>query len=64
MAANTELRLQLKDSEDRFRNLIEGSIQGILIHRNWTPLFLNRAYATILGYDSPEELMALGSVVA
>ena len=62
MAANTELRIQLKDSEDRFRNLIEGSIQGILIHRNWTPLFLNRAYATILGYDSPEELMALGSV--
>ncbi len=62
MAANTELRLQLKDSEDRFRNLIEGSIQGILIHRNWTPLFLNPAYATILGYDSPEELMALGSV--
>jgi diguanylate cyclase (GGDEF)-like protein/PAS domain S-box-containing protein len=62
MAANTELRIKLKDSEDRFRNLIEGSIQGILIHRNWTPLFVNRAYAAILGYDSPEELLALGSV--
>ena len=62
MAGNTELRTKLQDSEDRFRNLIEGSIQGILIHRNWTPLFLNRAYAAILGYDSPEELMALGSV--
>jgi len=62
MAANTELRIKLKDSEDRFRNLIEGSIQGILIHRNWTPLFVNQAYASILGYDSPEELMALGSV--
>ena len=62
MAANTELRIKLQDSEDRFRNLIEGSIQGILIHRNWTPLFVNRAYAAILGYDSPEELMALGSV--
>ncbi len=62
MAGNTELRIKLQDSEDRFRNLIEGSIQGILIHRNWTPLFLNRAYAAILGYDSPEELMALGSV--
>ena len=62
MAENTQLRLQLRDSEDRFRNLIEGSIQGILIHRNWIPLFVNRAYAAILGYDSPEELMALGSV--
>jgi diguanylate cyclase (GGDEF)-like protein/PAS domain S-box-containing protein len=62
MAANTELRLKLQDSEDRFRNLIEGSIQGILIHHNWAPLFVNRAYAAILGYDSPEELIALGSV--
>lgn len=62
MAENTQLRIKLQDSEDRFRNLIEGSIQGILIHRNWTPLFVNRAYASILGYDSPEELMALGSV--
>lgn len=62
MAANTELRIKLQDSEDRFRNLIEGSIQGILIHRNWKPLFVNRAYAAILGYESPEELMALGSV--
>lgn len=62
MAANTELRIKLQDSEDRFRNLIEGSIQGILIHHNWQPLFVNRAYAAILGYDSAEELMALGSV--
>ena len=62
MAENTQLRLKLQDSEDRFRALIEGSIQGILIHRNWMPLFVNRAYASILGYDSPEELMALGSV--
>jgi diguanylate cyclase (GGDEF)-like protein/PAS domain S-box-containing protein len=64
MAENTQLRLKLRDSEDRFRNLIEGSIQGILIHRNWTPLFVNRAYAAILGYDSPEEVIALGSVEA
>jgi len=62
MAADSELRKKLRDSEDRFQNLIENSIQGILIHRNWMPLFLNRAYATILGYDSPEELMGLGSV--
>ena len=51
MAADSELRKKLRDSEDRFQNLIESSIQGILIHRNWMPLFLNRAYATILGYD-------------
>jgi diguanylate cyclase (GGDEF)-like protein/PAS domain S-box-containing protein len=52
----------LKESEERFRNLIEGSIQGILIHRNFKPLFVNEAYAQIFGYDSPEEILAMESV--
>ena len=49
----------LRESEERFRNLIEGSIQGIHIHQHWRPLFVNQAYADILGYDSPEELLAM-----
>ena len=54
----------LRESEERFRNLIEGSIQGILIHRNSRPLFVNEAYAQIFGYDSPEEILALDSLEA
>ncbi|MGC1955284.1 MAG: PAS domain S-box protein [Gammaproteobacteria bacterium] len=49
----------LRESEERFRNLIEGSIQGIYIHQDWRPLFVNQAYADILGYDSPEEILAM-----
>lgn len=49
----------LRESEERFRNLIEGSIQGIYIHQDWRPLFANQAYADILGYDSPEEILAM-----
>ncbi len=49
----------LRESEERFRNLIEGSIQGICIHQHWHPLFVNQAYADILGYDSPEEILSL-----
>ncbi len=52
----------LKDSEEKFRNLIEGSIQGIFIHRDWTPLFINESYARIHGYDSIDELLAIGSM--
>src|SRR3546814_1001700 len=37
----------LRQSEDSFRNLIEGSIQGILIHDRWKLLFVNRALATM-----------------
>lgn len=48
----------LKSSEERFRNLVEGSIQGVFIHRDFKPLFVNRAFADILGYDSTDELLA------
>jgi diguanylate cyclase (GGDEF)-like protein/PAS domain S-box-containing protein len=48
----------LKSSEERFRNLIEGSIQGIFIHRDFKPLFVNQAFANILGYESADELLA------
>ena len=52
----------LHHSEGRFRNLVEGSIQGIYIHRDWQFLFANQAFADILGYASPSEVLALNSV--
>ncbi|MBL6946764.1 MAG: EAL domain-containing protein, partial [Rhodospirillales bacterium] len=50
------------ESEERFRSLIEGSLLGIVIHRFGEPIFVNQAFATILGYDSPEEIIRLGSL--
>jgi PAS domain S-box-containing protein len=47
----------LKQSEAKFRSLVEGSIQGIYIHRDMQLLFVNRTFAEMLGYDSPEDLM-------
>lgn len=52
----------LRQSEQRFRDLIEGSIQGILIQRKRRPLFANQAYAGILGYASPAEILAAPSI--
>ncbi len=54
----------MEDITERFRNLIEGSIQGILIERYRKPLFVNRAFATLLGYDSPAEVLALATLEA
>ena len=51
----------LRESEARFRNLIEGSIQGIMIARGWKALFANQAFADIFGYESPEQILALDS---
>jgi len=50
---------ELRDSEARFRHLIEGSIQGIRIGQDGHTVFCNQAYAEMLGYDSPEEVMSL-----
>lgn len=52
----------LRQSEEKFRNLIEGSIQGVYIHRDWQPLFVNQAIAGMLGYDGPEDLLSLDSM--
>jgi diguanylate cyclase (GGDEF)-like protein/PAS domain S-box-containing protein len=48
----------LRESERRFRSLIEGSVQGIYIHRSFKPLFVNQAFANILGYESVDMLLA------
>ncbi len=53
----------LEESEERFRNLIEGSVQGVLIHVDHKPQFANQAYADIFGYDSPEEVVAQKSAL-
>ncbi|HSS65306.1 MAG TPA: PAS domain S-box protein, partial [Gammaproteobacteria bacterium] len=47
----------LRESERRYRDLIEGSIQGVLVHVDGKSVFANQAYADIFGYDSPEELL-------
>tara|TARA_B100000315_G_scaffold64180_1_gene58287 strand:- start:575 stop:1585 length:1011 start_codon:yes stop_codon:yes gene_type:complete len=55
----------LEESESRFRDLIEGSIQGIAIYDwGWKPLFANQAVADMFGYDSPEEILALENSAA
>jgi two-component system cell cycle sensor histidine kinase PleC len=62
-AALADQQRAKRESDARFRDLIEGSIQGIVIHRNFTPLFANQASATILGYESPDDIIKLGSLL-
>jgi PAS domain S-box-containing protein len=47
----------LRESEARYRALVEGSIQAISIVRNGRRVFANQAYATMFGYDSLLELL-------
>ena len=58
-----EAEQALRESERRFRNLIEGSIQGICIHRNYRPLFVNPSYARIYGFETPERVLGLETLL-
>jgi PAS domain S-box-containing protein len=48
--------------EAQLLDLFDGSIQGILIHRRFQPLFANRRAAELLGFQSVADLMTRGSL--
>jgi PAS domain S-box-containing protein len=52
------------DSELKYRSLIEQSIQGIVVHRRFKPLFCNHVYAQLLGYDNISQVLSLDSILA
>jgi len=47
----------LRRSEERFRELIEGSLQGLAIHREGELIFVNRAAAEMHGFDEPADMV-------
>ncbi len=53
----------LRESEGKFRSLVEGSLQGVCIHRDLKPLFANQAFADIFGYRDPDTVCELDSLL-
>jgi PAS domain S-box-containing protein len=54
-----QIETAMRQSEQRLRDLVEGSLQGILVHRGNHILFANSAYAAMMGYASPLEVMSV-----
>jgi PAS domain S-box-containing protein len=52
----------IRQSEERFRRLVQDSLQGIMIHRAGTPVFANQAYAEMYGYDTPEDILRVENI--
>lgn len=42
-----------------FQAMIEGAAHGILVHRNFKPLYANAMAAQVYGYTTPDDVMAL-----
>ncbi len=53
-----------ESTEARYRQLIDRSLQGVLVTRDFKVLFANQAYADIHHYDSPEDMFALDSILS
>ncbi len=52
----------IRESEERFRSLVEGSVMGIVIDRGGVPVFANQTFADVFGYRGPDEILAMGSL--
>lgn len=48
---------QLKESEEKYRTLVETSVSGVFITQDTKLVFVNHAFADIFGYERPEELV-------
>jgi len=58
VSVSVRAQQSLADSERKFRNLIEGSLQGVVILRDRKPLFCNQAFAKIHGYERVEDVLS------
>lgn len=52
----------LRESEANFRSLIESSLVAMCIAQGSRLLFVNRGFATLFGYEYPEELLDKDSI--
>ena len=52
-------RSGIEDYRRRLERLVDQAKVGILVHRNFEPILANRELARLLGYDSPDEIMAM-----
>jgi diguanylate cyclase (GGDEF)-like protein/PAS domain S-box-containing protein len=55
----TAKKRRAEDQLPDFEDLTEKSVQGILIHRNFKPLYANRAFAELFGYKSPKDILSM-----
>jgi PAS domain S-box-containing protein len=57
VSAARQAQAALRQSEERYRNVVEAASQGIVIHQDWRVRYANPASARLFGYDSPRDLI-------
>ncbi|HEX7665227.1 MAG TPA: PAS domain S-box protein [Polyangiaceae bacterium] len=62
LATLGDMHAQIEGTESNFRELVEHSPDSIFVHEGGRILYANRAMATLLGYEHPDELAGLSSL--
>ena len=60
--AQKKIEESLRESEERFRSLIESAPMSVLLVQNGRYIYGNPASARLLGYDSPEPLIGMNAL--
>lgn len=55
-------RRRAERRESQLLQLLEGSIQGVFVHRQFRPIYLNRRTAELLGYESVQAVLQQDSL--
>ena len=50
------------DSAKSFRALVDLAPMGVMVHRDFCPLYANLAFAKLFGYEGPADILALDDV--
>lgn len=53
-----DLSAALRESEDRFRSVVDCTGEGLLVEQDGRPVFANAALARLLGHDSPDDILS------
>ncbi len=57
MTEREQLSRELTDSEEKFRRLVETSLDGIVLHRDMKLLYVNRAALEMFDYQEPGQML-------
>ena len=57
VTARELLARELRDSEEKFRRLVESSLDGIVLHSGMNLVYVNRACLEMFDYQEPQEML-------
>ncbi len=54
---------RMREQDQMFRDMILNSAQGILVHRDFKPLFVNQSWVKLQGAESAKQVLAMESII-